>query len=145
MKWLKSHSFYLKKWSLLPPTSWWEVQEQNDVGKWACRRAQPARPAACITEASYQGRQQNPGDQDSGEWRSKQELQPGHNRELGWFGLALKEKWDKLPFPLKVPEKIVLKWTKADTWTIIQKTIQSPIFSSTTYQVVLNSSFTTEV
>lgn len=64
--------------------------------------AQPARPAACITKGSYQGRQQNPGDQDSGEWRSKQELQPGHNRELGWFGLALEEKWDKLPFPLKV-------------------------------------------
>ena len=33
-----------------------------------------------------------PGDQDSGEWRSKQELQPGHNRELGWSGLALEEK-----------------------------------------------------
>ena len=37
-------------------------------------------------------------DQDSGKWRSTWELQPEHNREVGWFGLTLEQKWDKLPF-----------------------------------------------
>lgn len=85
-------------------------------------------------------------DWDSGKWRSKWELQPEHNREVGWCGPTLEQKGDKLPFSPEAPKKIILEWTQADTWIIIQKTIQTQFFSSATYhQVVLNQSFTTEV